>query len=751
MLLKAKSHAKKGEIDEAQKLYNYVLKAFPKNKRAQQGLAALNKSKQPIVTQRPAKETINQLITLYNKGQLAAVVEQAQALTAQYPDAFGVWNILGAAYKGLGRVQAASEVFKKVTELNPTYAAGFSNLGTALHGQGKLEEAITSYEKALSLKPDYADAYYNIGNAFQDQGKLEKAITSYEKALSLKPDYAEAYNNIGNALKEHGNLEKAITSYEKALSLKPDYAEAYNNIGNALKEHGKLEEAIEALKKALSLKPDYAEAYYNMGIALKDQGKSSETIFSCKKALSLEPQNAKYALAALTSCLPIVIAGGSNPNPLEIFDNSLMEFVDWAKAPSSQSSLNDCFGDIQPFYLAYYPENMRDRLSVYANAVRINEAHVKPSLYHKSIKQIKIGVVTSHLRQHSVFDVVTKGIISNLNRDCFSVYVYCTDSKKVQDHLVKDLALDGCFSVFRKTQKLFLKNKILNDELDALWYPEIGMDPLTSWLAIQRLAPVQFASWGHPITTGFGSIDYFLSGEFIEGSSTENHYCEKLVKLPGTGCLTKFEKNTPKLSEWERDHFPKNKLTFVIPQNSFKFHPINDDLIVQIARLYPDAKFIIPQTKKHPGSVDKILERIKDKFGSVQVASDTQFITFPWMKNDEFLSLMEAADIYLDLPSFSGYTTAWQAINCGIPIVTFEGEFMRQRLASGLLRKIGVTDTIAQSFEEYLSIVRRLAKLKEQPELWQAYRKKIKKSAPMADNDLSVVRGFEKFLTDAIS
>jgi len=116
------------------------------------------------------------------------------------------------------------------------------------------------------------------------------------------------------------------------------------------------------------------------------------------------------------------------------------------------------------------------------------------------------------------------------------------------------------------------------------------------------------------------------------------------------------------------------------------------------------------------------------------------------MANDEFLSLMEASDIYLDLPSFSGYTTAWHGINCGIPIVTLEGEFMRQRLASGLLRKIGITDNIAQSFEDYVSIVQRLAKLKEQPEQWQEYRRKIKSSAPKADNDLTVVRSFEQFL-----
>ena len=750
-LLKARAHAQKGEIEDAKKLYQTVLHAFPHNKRAQQGLALLNKPKQAATAQTPPQEIIDQLINLYNQGQLLAVVAQAESLTKQYPEAFIVWNTLGAANKGLGQRQAASEAFKKVTELKPKYAVGFNNLGVTLQDQGKLEEAIASYEKALSLKPDYAEAYNNMGNALRGQGKLEEAIASYEKALSLKPDYAEAYNNMGTALKVQGKLEEAIASYEKALSLKPDFAEAYNNMGNALKVRGKLEEAIASYKKAIALKPDYAEAYYNMGNVYKDQGKSDKAIFSVNEALRLEPQNAIYGLATLNFCLPIVVEGGNSPNPLESFDRALREFVFWAKEASFQVRLTDKFGSSQPFYLAYYPENMKERLSQYADAVNMEVLSNQPGTQHKTKEKIKVGVVTAHLRRHSVFDVLMKGILRNLNREHFSVHVYCTDATKVEEQLVKELVLDEYFCVFGDTQKLKLRDKILSDDLDAIWYPEIGMDPLTSWLAVRRLAPVQFASWGHPITTGLGSMDYFLSGELIEGSDAESHYREKLVKLPSTGCLTLFKKNPPKRSTWEQEHFPKDKLTFLIPQSPFKFHPINDDLIIRIAQLFPDSKFLIPQSKKLPGSVEKILERMKNKFGSSDDTFDVQFITFPWMANDEFLSLMEASDIYLDLPSFSGYTTAWQGINCGIPIVTLEGEFMRQRLASGLLRKIGITENIAQSFEDYVSIVQRLAKLKEQPEQWQEYRQKIKNSAPKADNDLTVVRSFEQFVLKAVS
>ena len=298
-LLKAKSHAKKGQVEEAQKLYQAVLQAFPKNKRAQQGLAALNKPKQPAATQGPPQDTINQLINLYNEGQLAAVVEQANILTAQYPKAFIIWNILGAANRSLGRTADAAYAFKRVIDLNPTYADGLNNMGNALKDQGKLEEAIAFYNKALSFKPDHADAYNNMGVALKNQGKLDEAIASYNEALSLKPDYAEVFNNMGVALKDQGSLDQAIASLEKAPSLRPDYTEAYNNIGNALKNQGKLDEAIASYNKALSLKPDYAEAYDNMGLAHLCKGSLEEGFNFCewrlrKKKRTATPARAKF-------------------------------------------------------------------------------------------------------------------------------------------------------------------------------------------------------------------------------------------------------------------------------------------------------------------------------------------------------------------------------------------------------------------------------------------------------------------------
>jgi tetratricopeptide (TPR) repeat protein len=222
----AEKKAKEGNAEEALGIYKDILAKFPKNKKAQQKLAAFNE---------PPQEIINHLINLYNLGQIHTAAEKAEEILKYYPTAFMAWNILGKASLGLGKLSEASEAFKRVTESNPSYGDGYRNLGVALEAEQKLDEAIEAYKSAIELKDNYTEAHNNLGIALKDQGNLDDAIEAYDKALLIKPVYAEAYNNIGVAFKDLGKLEKAIEAFKKALSLKPDYAEAHQNLSSLIK------------------------------------------------------------------------------------------------------------------------------------------------------------------------------------------------------------------------------------------------------------------------------------------------------------------------------------------------------------------------------------------------------------------------------------------------------------------------------------------------------------------------------------
>ena len=287
--MKARSYSKKNKITEAKKLYKAILKVFPKNIRAIQGLAALSKPELDNTSQNPPQEAVSELVSLYNQGQIPAVIKKAQALIEKYPNAFIVWNILGVSTAQIGMLDKAIEAYKKTISLKPDFAEPYYNMGNVLKNHGKLDEAVAAYNKAILLKSNYVKAYNNMGLVLQGQGKIDEAIEAYNKSISLNPNYAETFNNLGIALQHQRKLDEAMNAFKKALSLKPDSAETYNNLGSVYQDQRKLDEASEVYNKAISLKPDHAEFYCNIGGVLKVQGKLDEAMGAYHKALSLKP------------------------------------------------------------------------------------------------------------------------------------------------------------------------------------------------------------------------------------------------------------------------------------------------------------------------------------------------------------------------------------------------------------------------------------------------------------------------------
>ena len=355
-LLKAKWYAKKGNTGEAQKLYQAVVKAFPKNKRGQRGLASLGKIKKNN-DQKPPQETINQLITLFNQGKFSETVDQAQACTKKYPNAFNVWNILGVGNNVLGKVDEAIKAYERALSINPNFADAHHNIGNALFEQGKLDQAIEAYKKSLDLEPNNAEAYFNMGNTLQEQGRLDESISSYIRAIRINPNHAGVHNNMGNAFfdqqkldeaikaysksvnlksdnskayyslgnahKAKGNIQEAISNYDKAVKLEPNFAEAWNNMGNAFKAKDNLSEAIIAYKQAFTIDPSYAEAYSNLGNTFKAQGRLDNAISAYEKALSLKPDNPEI-IYNMGSILKGVLFQKPNPG-LQIILTSILE------------------------------------------------------------------------------------------------------------------------------------------------------------------------------------------------------------------------------------------------------------------------------------------------------------------------------------------------------------------------------------------------------------------------------------------
>ena len=156
-LAQAESHARQGNKASALSLYRAIVNAMPNHDGAQKSLAALGGEES--LPESPPQDLLNELIGLYQQGELEATVTRAEALLVRFPDALKIWNLLGASNLGLKRYPAAETAFREAIRLNPDYAQAHNNLGNVLQELSQLENAAARYARALELKPDYLDAH----------------------------------------------------------------------------------------------------------------------------------------------------------------------------------------------------------------------------------------------------------------------------------------------------------------------------------------------------------------------------------------------------------------------------------------------------------------------------------------------------------------------------------------------------------------------------------------------------------------
>ena len=725
----AMGHHQAGRLNEAERLYLQILQTDPRHADALHFLGVL------------AHQT-------GHNDKAVDLIGRAIAQNGRVP---AFHNNLGNALKAQGKLQAAASSYAEALAHKPDHVGALFNLGLVLQTQGQLEKAAACYRRALSHKPDYAEAHGNLGNTLQAQGKLEEAVASYGLALRYRPNYAEVHSNLGNVLMAQGKHSEAVACHARALTHKPDYAEAHNNLGLVLLEQGDVDAAVASYRQALTHKPAYAEAHINLGNALREQGRPAEAAASYRRALILDPNNAEARLGVATALIPVFAdTVADSIAATEEFARSLEELTAWSSA--NPGKLGKSVGVSQPFYLAYRPADVTALLSRYGDLICGEAAaHWQPQIAQSGTvraprERIRIAVVSGHMRQHPVWDVVLRGIVAHLDRQRFDVVLYHTGSMTDQETTWAKGRVDR-FVQGPRSMRAWL-DEVARDRPDVMFYPEVGMDPATCALAALRLAPLQVAGWGHPVTTGLPSIDLFVSGELLEGTGAERHYRERLIRLPGTGVCTDL---APVQSlPWDNPARQGNCVRFALCQQPIKFDPADDVLLTRIARAVGPSEFWLAAPKKLHWATVRLRNRLAAAFRAAGLDADAHLRVVPWLSRDHFAGFLDEMDVFLDCPAFSGYTTAWQAVHRGNSIVTLEGEFLRQRLAAGLLRQIGMTDGIASSADQYVQIAALHAQESRDRGQQAPRRESIRRAATRADGNRAAVRAFEQALIDAL-
>lgn len=636
-------------------------------------------------------------------------------------------------------------------------ALSFLAEGDALFRVGRYAEAESCYRRGCALDDANADLWCNLGAATLRLGRYAAAREAFTRALEIQPDNTAALNNLAVLLGSMGQAEESLTRFQALAELAPDDPDVLGNIGSSLIKLKRFSEVRPWFERALALAPGHPAATQGLARVMQEYGEEESARSLVENFLANYPDTGIVHLIRTSMALPVFAATVEESQRADAdFSEQLDRLIAWL-GEKPRHEFGKLVGDSWPFELAYRPGNHRAVLSRWGDCMATQGKSYQAVLgnYPAQVtgrSRIRLAILCEQIRRHSVWDVILKGIVQHIDRQQFELVIYHTGRDTDQETAWAEAQVDR-FVQGPKGHAEWLQ-VICADAPDVLLYPEIGMDNLTCKLATLRLAPLQVVSWGHPITTGLPDVDLFLSGELIEGPEAEAHYREKLIRLPGTGaCTEMFACNPAPLPAELQALIPESSdvVKFLICQRPLKMDPADDALLAQIIATAQPCKLFLLRDLQYPWANERIRARLAAALRCEGVNPDEVLVELPWLAREHFFTLLDTMDVYLDMPSFSGYTTAWQAIHRGMPIVTLEGEYMRQRLAAGLLSRTGLNDTVAQTRDEYVAIAQRLAQECRDSQQRSIRRKAIAQAATLADQDVSVIRALEKCLVDGLA
>jgi len=237
------------------------------------------------------------------------------------------------------------------------------------------------------------------------------------------------------------------------------------------------------------------------------------------------------------------------------------------------------------------------------------------------------------------------------------------------------------------------------------------MDAAGYVLATLRLAPVQLAAWGHPVTTGSAAIDGYFTVAAMEPEGAATHYLEPLLPLPGVG-VNYAMPGLPRAMARSALKIADDAHVYACPQSLFKIHPDMDDVLARIVGDDPRAVLVFFQGVG-TGATRRFGERLQRALAARGVPPRNQVKFMPRMGAADFRALLAACDVALDTMHWSGGNTSFDAFAAGLPVVTCPGAFMRGRQAAGMLQLMEIPELVARDADDYAAVAMRVASDRE--------------------------------------
>ncbi len=628
----------------------------------------------------------------------ADALRHAQALHALDPKNLDGQFYLAKSELASGNLARAEELIAQLANTAANGSAAFQLLrGNLYLAQQLWPEAEVALAHATKLDPNLAMAFANLGEVLRRLGKTDGARAALMRAAQLNPQSPEAWTALASLHHALGAVADAQSCYERALGLDARVPATWFALGNLLVETFNFPHARQCFERVLTLEPTHEGGRSVLGFVLNEIGETS----GARDVLDTSDQpTATFSRRVRDQLL------------LPQIYESAEDLTQWrqryrdglAVLATADINPNDVWSLSQPnFLLAYQGQNDRALQMQYADFLRGMIARSRPDLLvsPKRVangKRIKVVFVSSFFRECTVGHY-------------FRSWITDLDAKKFERvviHTGWQLDAFGAALETQCDQLIIARGGVLQtaeairaQAADIIIYPEVGMGAQNYLLTNMRLAPIQIAAWGHPVTTGSSEIDYFLSCGEMEPANAAEHYRERLLMLPGIGTNYALP---PTSAAIKRDALgiAPDRHVYICPQSLFKIHPDNDATYVDLMARDDKAVLLFFQSP-HAPVTQAFSQRLARQMAAHNLPPREQIKFLPRMDEAGFRAVVAMADVMLDTLHWSGGNTSLDALAVGTPIITLPGEFMRGRQTQAMLSAMGMDELVVANRDAYVA------------------------------------------------
>jgi protein O-GlcNAc transferase len=600
---------------------------------------------------------------------------------------------------------------------SPVFQLLRGNVSVAL---GDLDRAEIAFAQSVMLDASFAEAYLNLGIVRRQRGKNIEAREALTRLTQIAPDLGEAWLQLAAVQSAQGDIDDAMANYQRALSLAPDRIDAWLSLATMQAETFQFAAARQSLDRLLQLAPQHEEARSLQGFVLAELGETE----AARQALMPAKESSPLRILRHALLLPQVYRDADHLLACRRqYSEALEELADdparWCKDPAQVFRFAHT-----NFLLAYQGGDDLALQTRYADLLHTLIGQTRPDL------QAPVKKPTAHGRRIKVL------FVSSFFRQCtighyFRSWVEQLDSKKFErvaihtgwqlDTLATDMASRCDRVLLARGGALKVAEAIRAENADILIYPEVGMGTMNYLLANMRLAPIQCAAWGHPVTTGSREIDVFFSCAEMEPREAREHYRERLMLLPGIGTAYAAPVAAAPLAR-AAFGLENDRHLYVCPQSLFKVHPENDRIYLDLMAADERAVVVFFQAGA-PAVTRDFADRIARQMVARGMPPRGQLKFLPRLDESGFRAVLGMADVVLDTLHWSGGNTSLDALSAGVPVVTMPGKFMRGRQTQAMLHQSGVPELIVA--DEPQMIARAIA-LASEPAGQQEIRRRLR-------------------------